>query len=242
MKKNSRESCNREELESFLCDKIKSLELSSALEIFSSEIKKGMEVNNKFLNIECYSLWKEFNQKKYKTIQNLKEIETDWTKYIIYRRWRVKPAQAKKKDPSNVVFSVIFKERMNTVIHRALFLALFDYISTEITQIKEKWTITATASQIMMVIFNIKHPILISKLKNYKNEPISKQYPSLLELYKAIFLLIKEMGVFCGYIIAGLFLKHLEEYHSNFPNDDSITKQLEETTLQFINYINKLDC
>ncbi|MFV8479051.1 hypothetical protein ACNQ13_01530 [Mycoplasma sp. VS428] len=242
MRKIKEDSYNTNQVLAFLNNKISNLALNNMLQIFEADIKTKMKQDSSFLSLNnYYQLYASFNSKQFKTIDDLKPVETLWTQYLLYRRWRVIPLAQRKQQYANTLFNVIFNERLNTVIHRALFLALYEYTNQRIKKIRQAWNFDVTAPHLLMAFFNIDHAILITKLKNYHKQPLNKKYPSLIEQYQLIIYLVATFGELDSYSISGLFQKHLEEYNLIFKEDKTITNTLKQITLNFINNINKLN-
>ncbi|MFV8478119.1 hypothetical protein [Mycoplasma sp. B6400] len=228
MRKINKHTSTPQEVLEHLNERLEECSLDLWSEYFYKNIIPKIESSKKFLDFECIDYNSYLQNHKYKTMGEISSDEIDWTNFAFLRKWRNIKAQQRQENYAGEKFRIIFTEKAQTLIHRALFNAIYDFVKGRLRQIRNNWYYDYSTTKIIQTIFNIKTPIQVSMLHNFEKEPVNRQYPSLIELYTAIAYFVVSFGDIAVISLKSLLWKHLKPYFLIYPEDNSTLRDLIE--------------
>ncbi|MFV8477835.1 hypothetical protein ACNQ2O_03470 [Mycoplasma sp. AA7A] len=240
MRKIKTNTFTNEQMIEALNERLEEYNLDVWTEYFYQGIISKMESSKNFLNFEYLDYNNYIKHNKFNNISELQDEEKDWTAYWFKRQWINVRAKQKETNYNGEKFRIIFTQKGQTLVHRALFNAIYTFIQGRLRVLRNNWRFDYSTTRFMQALFNIKAPVQVSMLHNFQKQPVNRKYPSLIELYNAYAYFIITFGDLGYLVLKQLFYKELKQYFRLFPDESGILRELIDITYQVMENIKEI--
>ncbi|MHA3828369.1 hypothetical protein [Mycoplasma sp. Z1473D] len=240
MRKINKNCFTSEELLNHLEARITGANMELWCDLFYSDITKWIEQNKSFLKFEDFNYLHYLKTHNAKKIKDILNDERNWTNFVFIRKWRNLKAQQRTENYSAEKFRVVFCEKAQTLVHRALFLSIYEFIQSRVKLLRVAWNYDVSTSQFIQTLFNIKSATQVTMLKNFNTQPVNRQYPSLIDLYQVLAYFVATFGDIAQKTIKTLFYNHLKNHFYLYPEDNGTLMDIITVTYRVLDNLTAL--